>query len=157
DSSQKSDKLQSDLLMLQGKLEETQRTVDAVQKQFTDYRAQSDTHLEQLSNTISTIKNPPLPDNPDGLYAEAQNKLAARQYNEARRIFEAFLNRYPTDPRAPKSQLAIGDAYFQEAKYANALIALRKVIDNFPKSEEVEMALFKSGQAFLLIKKCSEA
>jgi len=157
DSSQKSDRLQADLLMFQGKLEETQRVVDALQKQFGEYRAQSDTHLEQLSNTISTIKNPPLPDNPDGLFAEAQRKLEGREYNEARRRFEAFVNRYPTDARAARAQLSIGEAYFQEQKFANSLIALRKVIDNFPKSEEVETALFKSGQAFFLIKKCTEA
>jgi TolA-binding protein len=157
DSSQKTDKMQSDLLLLQGKIEETQRTLDAVSKQFTDYRAQSDTHLEQLSNTIATIKNPPLPDNPDGLFAAAQQKLDSRQYNEARRIFDAFLNRYPTDARAAHAQLQTGESYYQEAKYANALIALRKVIDNFPKSEEVETALFRSGQAFFQIKKCSEA
>ncbi len=157
DSSQKSDKLQADLLMLQGKLEETQRTLEALQKQFTDYRAQSDTHLEQIGNTIATIKNPPLPDNPEGLFAAGKEKLDTRQYNEARRIFEAFVNRYPTDARAARAQLNIGEAYFQEAKYANSLIALRKVIDNFPKSEEVETALFKSGQAFFLIKKCNEA
>ena len=157
DSSQKSDKLQNDFIQFQGRVEEMQRTVESLQKQFGDYRAQSDTHLEQLSNTIATIKNPPLPDNPDGLFNEAERKLATKEFNEARRRYDAFLNRYPTDQRAARAQLNIGEAYFQEAKYANALIALRKVIDNFPKSEEVESALFKSGQAFFVIKKCTEA
>lgn len=157
DSSQKSDKLQADLLMQQGKLEEMQRTLDSLQKQFGDYRAQSDTHLEQLGNTIATMKNPPLPDNPDGLFAAAQSKLDARQYSEARRIFDAFLSRFPTEARAARAQFGIGESYFQEAKYANALNALRKVIFDFPKAEEVEMAYFKSGQAFFLIKRCSDA
>lgn len=157
DSSQKSDKLSADLLMLQGKVEEMQRGLDGLQKQFSDYRANSDTKLEQLGNSVSTIKNPPLPDNPDGLFAEAQHKYDARQFNEARRVFEAFLNRYPNDARAAKAQINIGESYFQEAKYANALVAFRKVIDVFPKSEEVETALFKSGQAFFMIKRCTEA
>lgn len=157
DSSQKSDKLSADLFMFQGKLEETQRGLDALQKQFSEYRANSDTKLEQLGNSVSTIKNPPLPDNPDGLFAEAQHKFDAHQYNESRRVFEAFLNRYPNDARAAKAQINIGESYFQEGKYANALVAFRKVIDIFPKSEEVETALFKSGQAFFVIKRCTEA
>lgn len=157
DSSQKSDRLSNDFVNFQGRLEEMQKSLEALQKQFGDYRAHSDTQLEQVSNTIATIKNPPLPDNPDGLFNEAERKLVTREFNEARRRYDAFLNRYPQDPRAAKAQLNIGEAYFQEAKFANALIALRKVIDNFPKAEEVEVALFKSGQAFFSLKKCTEA
>jgi len=157
DSSQKSDKLSTEFIQLQGRIEEMQKSLDALQKQFTDYRAHSDTQLEQVSNNIATIKNPPLPDNPDALFNEADRKLVTREFNEARRRYDAFLNRYPQDPRCAKAQLNIGEAYFQENKYANALIALRKVIDNFPKNEEVEIALYKSGQAFFSIKKCTEA
>jgi TolA-binding protein len=157
DSSQKSDKLQNELIQFQGRLEETQRSLEALQKQFGEFRAHSDTQLEQLTNSIATIKNPPLPETPDALFNEAERKLVTREFNEARRRYEAFLNRFATDPRAPKAQLNIGESYFQESKYANALIALRKVIDNYPKSDEVEAALYKSGQAFFVIKKCNEA
>ena len=157
DSAQKTNQLTADQLVLQGKIEELQRGVDALQKQFNDYRAASDTKLEQLSNTVSTVKNPPLPETPDALFSEGQKKLEARQYNEARRVFDAFINRFPTDVRAAKAQIIIGDSYFQEAKYANAIIAFRKVIDQHPKSEEVESAMFKAGQALFLIKRCSEA
>ncbi len=157
DSAQKTNQLTADQLVLQGKIEELQRSVDALQKQFNDYRAASDTKLEQLGNTVATVKNPPLPETPDALFAEAQKKLDARQYNDARRMYDAFINRFPTDARAAKAQVAIGDSYFQETKYANAIIAFRKVIDQHPKSEEVESAMFKAGQALFLIKRCSEA
>lgn len=157
DSSQRVTQQQADLLQLQGRLEELQRTVDSLQKQFTEYRAQSDTKLEQLVNATTAAKNPPLPETPEGLFTEAQKKFDARQWNDARRMFDAFVNRYATDPRAARAQFSIGDSYFQEGKYANAIGALTKVIDNFPKSEEVESAMFTNGQSFFKLKYCSEA
>lgn len=157
DSSQKSTQLQADQMQMQGKVEDLQRATDALQKSFTEYRAQSDTKLEQLVNATTAAKNPPLPETPDALFTEAQKKFDARQYNDARRMFDAFVNRYAADARAAKAQYNIGDAYFMEGKYANAIGALTKVVDNFPKSEVVEDAMFKNGQAFFALKYCSES
>lgn len=142
---------------MQGRAEDLQKSLDALQKSFTDYRAQSDTKIEQLVNASTTAKSPPLPDSPDALYAEAQKRVDGKQWNEARRMLEAFINRYPTDKRGAAAQFKIGEAYFSEGKYANAIGAFTKVIDNFPKAEEVESAMFKNGQAFYALKYCGDA
>ena len=156
DASQKAEKLQTDLMQVQGKFDDLQRQLDASQKAFTEYRAQSDTKLEQIGNALNP-KTQPLPDNPEGLFAEAQKRLDARQWNDARRVLDAFVNRYPTDARAAKAQYLIGEAYLGESKHANAIAAFTKVIDNFPKAEDVETAMFKNGQSFYALKYCNEA
>ena len=48
-----------------------------------------------------------MPETADGLFAEAQKRLDAKQWLEARRLFDAFVNRYPQDPRAARSQFAV--------------------------------------------------
>lgn len=53
---------------------------------------------------------------------------------DARRLFEAFVNRCPTDSRAAKAQFYIGDAYGGEKRFAYAMGAYPKVVDNFPKT-----------------------
>ena len=160
DTGEQISKLGNDLGVVQGRLErvdELQKTVDLLQKNFTDYRAQSDTKIEQLTNASTTAKNPPLPETPDALFTEAQKRMDARQFNDARRMYEAFINRNPADKRAAQGQLLIGEAYFAEGKFANAIGAYTKVVDNFPKSEEVESAMFKNGQAFFALKYCGDA
>ncbi len=160
DTGEQISKLGNDLGIVQGKIErldEIQKSMDLLQKNFTDYRAQSDTKLEQLTNASTTAKNPPLPETPDALFAEAQKRMDARQFNEARRMFEAFINRNPADKRAAQAQLSMGEAYFAEGKFANAIGAYTKVVDNFPKSEEIESAMFKNGQAFFALKYCGDA
>ena len=44
-----------------------------------------------------------------------------------------------------------------EKRYANAIGAFTKVIDNFPKSEVVPDAMMKNGLAFYALKYCSDA
>ena len=153
----KTDKLQQDLGVLQGRLDDLQHAQDALTKQFQDYRAASDTRLEQLTATLTTPKTPPIPETADGLFAEAAKRLEAQQWTDARRLFDTFVNRYAQDERAPLAQYNIGEAYAAEKRYANAIGAYTKVIDNFPKSAVVEDAMYKNGLAFYALKYCSDA
>ena len=150
-------KLQTDLAQLTGRIDDLQHASDALTKQFQDYRAASDTKIEQLVNASAQAKNPPMPETPDALYAEGEKRLAAQQWQEARRLFEAFVNRYPSDKRAARAQYSIGEAYAGERRYANAIGAYTKVVDNFPKSEVVPDAMYKNGLAFYALKYCGDA
>ncbi len=150
-------KLQQDLAQITGRVDDLQHAQDALTKQFQDYRAASDTKLESLTNTMTTAKSPPMPETPDALFAEGEKRLAAQQFADARRLFEAFANRYPQDTRAAKAQYDIGEAYLGEKRYANAIGAYTKVVDNFPKAEVVPDAMFKNGTAFYSLKYCSDA
>ena len=150
-------KLQTDLAQLIGRIDDLQHAQDALTKQFQDYRAASDTKIEQLVNNSATAKNPPMPETPDALYAEGEKRLAAQQWQDARRLFEGFANRYPQDPRAARAQYNIGEAYAGEKRYANAIGAYTKVVDNFPKSDVVPDAMYKNGLAFYALKYCGDA
>jgi tol-pal system protein YbgF len=150
-------KLQTDLAQLTGRIDDIQHAQDAMTKQFQEYRAASDTKIEQLVNNSATAKNPPMPETPDALFAEAEKRLQAQQWQDARRLFEGFVNRYPADPRAARAQYNIGEAYAGEKRYANAIGAYTKVVDNFPKSDIVPDAMYKNGLAFYALKYCGDA
>jgi tol-pal system protein YbgF len=150
-------KLQEELAQVSGRIDDLQHSQDALTKQFMDYRAASDTKLESLTNTMTAAKTPPMPETADGLFAEGEKRLAAQQFADARRLFESFVNRYPTDARAAKAQYDIGEAYLGEKRYANAIGAYTKVVDNFPKADIVPDAMYKNGEAFYALKYCSDA
>jgi tol-pal system protein YbgF len=151
------DKLIVDLAQVTGRIDDIQHAQDALTKQFQDYRAASDAKLETLTNTMTASKSPPVPENADGVFTEGDRRLQAQQWTDARRLYEAFINRYPTDPRAAKAQFNIGEAYLGEKRYANAIGAYTKVIDNFPKADIVPDAMYKNGVAFHALKYCSDA
>ena len=91
-----------------------------------------------------------MPETPDALFAEADKRLAAAAVADARRLFEAFVNRYPQRrARGASAQYNIGEAYAGEKRYANAIGAYTKVVDNFPKSDVVPDAMYKNGAGVL--------
>ncbi|MDW8280776.1 MAG: tetratricopeptide repeat protein [Myxococcales bacterium] len=159
DSAQKAEKLQAELMQTKGQTEDIQRALEAqsiMQKNFLDYRAALDVRLEQIERRLPKPP-PPIPETPDALYAEAQRLLQAKQYDDARRMLEAFVSRFADDRRAARAQFEVGETYFYQGKYKNAANAYRNVIDNFPKSEEVDDALYRSGETFFALKRCSDA
>ena len=155
DASQKAERVQMDIMQVQGKFEDIQKQLEQLQRTFVDYRSQSDNKLGQLSSTLA--KSPPVPESPDALYNEAHQHYTAGKYPEARYMLDAFVARYPTDARAARAQSMIGDSHYAEGKYRYAIYAYTKILDNFPKSDEVEVAIFKNGQSFLQLKYCKEA
>lgn len=151
------DSLKADMAATQGKLDENNTTLANLTKNFSESRAKFDTQLEQLTNATTTAKSPPVPETADAVFADAEKRVEAKQYADARRLLDAFGSRYAQDPRAAKAQLLIGDTYLDEKKYANAINAYTKVIDNFAKSDAVEPAMYKNGLAFYSLKYCSDA
>lgn len=56
-----------------------------------------------------------------------------------------LIARFPDHKLAPAAQLWIGEAYYQQRDYRQALVELRRVLDDYPKSPQVADALLKSG------------
>src|SRR5262249_21543108 len=134
-------------------------TVTAFNKNFTEYKAQTEGKLETLLNATTNQKQPPIPDSADAIYNQAQQRFNEKQWLEARRLYGAFVDRFQSDGRAAKAQYQIGESYLSEAppRYANAISAFTKLIDNFPKSEMVPDAMYRNGTAFYALKYCSDA
>lgn len=70
------------------------------------------------------------------------------KYDAARREFQAFLSRYPKSELAEDALLNIGDGYFSEKHYQDAIESYQQVIDKYPRGGKVPSALLKQGTAF---------
>jgi tol-pal system protein YbgF len=151
------DKLKVDIATATGRVDVIESTLGGLNKSFNDFRAQSDTKIEQLINATTAAKAPPIPETPDAAYAEGKKRFDAREWKDARRVYDAFIARYPTDTRAASAQFQIGKSYEEEGKFANAIGAFAKVIDNYQKSEVVPDAMYENGKCFYALKYCSDA
>jgi len=86
---------------------------------------------------------------PQALYDQAMQLFRSGDFSGAREGFTRFLGLYPTTDLASNAQFWLGESYFAEKKYDEAIVAYDKVVKEFPKSEKVSSALLKMGMAFL--------
>ncbi len=84
-------------------------------------------------------------------YAEAYNTLKAGNYAAARSQFKRFQQTYKTSDLAGNAQFWIGESYFKEKKYEEAIIAFEDLLKNYPKSNKVGDGYYKQALAFLAI------
>jgi tol-pal system protein YbgF len=79
------------------------------------------------------------------LFSAAMANFRAQEPGQAVLELTDLIARFPDHKLAPAAQLWIGEAYYQQRDYRQALIELRRVLDAYPKSPQVADALLKSG------------
>lgn len=90
-------------------------------------------------------------------YAAAYRAYSDRDFNKARTLFRAYIEKYKTDGQADNAQYWIGASYLVENRPATALAELRKVIESFRGGDAVDEALLDMAEAFYRLKACSDA
>ena len=89
-------------------------------------------------------------------YARGQRYREEREWEAARRAFEAFLVNHPLDPRAPELMLQLGDLAREEAEsaeapvrrealYREAVERWSRVVSKYPESDFASRALYAMG------------
>ena len=101
------------------------------------------------STSVSASKNGQ--DKPDraAMYAAAYQLFQDGQYGKAREAFVQFLAEHPKSEYSDNAQFWIGECYFFEKKYEQAILEYDKVTKNYPGGNKVSYALLKQGLSFL--------
>ena len=94
---------------------------------------------------------------PERLFAQAMSDYANGQFSLAISGFEQFIRAFPTSGDADLAQQYIGDAENQQMRFEQAIAAYNRVIQNYPKSEQVPWAYYKRALAMLRLERRDEA
>ncbi|MCA9667886.1 MAG: outer membrane protein assembly factor BamD [Myxococcales bacterium] len=95
---------------------------------------------------------------PDEMFSEGKRLLNAGDHVSARKLLRKFINAMPTDKkRCSQAQRLIGDSYYQQQKFAPAILEYGKIIEQYPKSKHVAHAYYRSGMGFYQLKFCTDA
>ena len=94
-------------------------------------------------------KEPGKKQNKETLYAAAYQTFKDSHYDKSRTEFKNFLAAYPNTEYAGNAQFWIGECYFFEKNYEQAILEYEKVAKNYPKGDKVPYALLKQGLSFL--------
>jgi tol-pal system protein YbgF len=88
----------------------------------------------------------------DQIYATALASLQADANAQAVVEFRELTKRFPENALASNAQYWIGEAYYRQRDFDQALAEFRKVVDGYAKSAQVPEALLKIGLCYRALK-----
>lgn len=160
------DKMQN----LQGTVEQTNYRIDRIVQQVTQMQRDV-TDLQNSSRSTSATAGTGTPGAPRGeqpirnevtvqapaassedpleVYQTAYRDYQKGNYELARQGFQDFLKTNPSSDLSDNAAYWIGETWFSQKKYREAIQQLDKVINSFPRSDKVPGALLKKGYAYL--------
>ena len=89
---------------------------------------------------------------PEFLYQQAYDTMKAGDNAKAREQFAKFLEQHPKHNLAANAHYWLGETYYSEKNYEQAILEFQEVIKNFPDTGKVPAALLKQGMAFTELK-----
>lgn len=78
-------------------------------------------------------------------YLMACEKLSAKQYEAANKLFAEFLAKYPLEPRSPAILLMMNRKACAEKKWDEAIANWRRIVSKYPYTNEASQAQFAIG------------
>jgi tol-pal system protein YbgF len=94
---------------------------------------------------------------PTEVYLQAFGDYASGRYQAAIRGFETFQQRFPNNSYASNAQFWLGDCYFNQQQYAQAITEFEKVLNDYPNAPKNPDALLKIAIANLQLGATAEA
>lgn len=82
------------------------------------------------------------------LYLKGLSLIQLSRFGEARRDFEYAIERYPRGNRTFDCYIVVGDAFFQENKYNEAVTAYNDALKNFPDHKNSATVYYKLGSSY---------
>ena len=98
---------------------------------------------------VSTPSASPPPPSAETLYATALRDLTTGKYDLARQQFADYLKYYGDTALAGNAQFYIGETYYQEKDYRQAVSEYDRVLTSYPTSYKMAAAQLKKGLALL--------
>jgi tol-pal system protein YbgF len=141
-----------ELQLLKGRFEENSFQNEKRFKELNDKIAELQAKLTQpeKQEPVKPSKEP-LKD-PKAIYDAAHVDLKNKNFASAREKFQEIVKNYPDFELLPNCYFWIGETYYNEKKYEDAILAYEEFLKKYPKHEKAPGALLKEGMAFLELK-----
>src|SRR6185369_9847119 len=125
--------------------EDTAKSVSAMEERLKKLESELAATSEKLSAISKSLEVPPTAEN---LYKLAQDALKAGEPGKARDILNKFNESYPEHRLAPNVRYWIGETWYMEKNYEQAILEFQRVIKEYPGKEKVPAAMLKQAMAF---------
>jgi len=151
------EKAQNDIAQIRGQLEVLQHKLGETDAG----NAQRDQRIEEATRFIQTkqkqLDTAEHPTDKAAIYALGRKKLEAGESVRARELFVEFLSKFHADELAPNAQYWLGETFYAEKRFNDAIVEFQKILKEWPSSEKEPDALLKIGMAFQAQDDCKNA
>lgn len=172
------DSLRVDVQTLAGRFEDQQHSTQQLREQLTLSQTDLNLKVSALENKIKASTPPPssatlaqpevapqdkvqpstdvidqpinAPQNKaETLYEQAlQHVQQSGDFSQSRSLFNQFIQQYPTHDLRVNALYWIGETYYGDKQYEDAILQFQDVIQNHPEHQKTPAALMKQGLAF---------
>jgi TolA-binding protein len=148
------DAAKTDITKLQGVQEETAYGLQKLADDVDRIRKALD---EKGISVLALPKG--APEDANSLFGAGKAAWQKADNTTARGVLGKFLDTFPDDARAAEAQYLVGDTYFKDGKYGQAIRELQKVFDRYKdvKGSPATKALYRIGEALLKQNDCRKA
>lgn len=105
----------------------------------------------------STITQTSLTIEPDELYNTAYLDFTKGNFDLAIEGFKRYLKFFPNTELSDNAQYWIGECYYSQKHYPDAILEFEKVISNYPQGNKVPSAIYKIGLAYQSMNEINKA
>ncbi len=85
---------------------------------------------------------------PEGIYERGLSAYKAGELQKARDLFTSIIEQHPSHKLVPNCQYWIGETYYGEKNFDQAILAFQNIIKKYPKDEKAPAALMKQALSF---------
>ncbi|HYG68303.1 MAG TPA: tetratricopeptide repeat protein, partial [Anaeromyxobacteraceae bacterium] len=158
-------RLQEEVAKLRGVLEVDEHRLGEIEKSVAELRSETEGRMAALKGAGALeeyeakkrIAALPRADDREAFFALAQQEEASGEKGVARAIYDAYVKRWPSDPRSADAGYRSGALLFEARRYREALLAYGKAAETFPKSERAPDALLGVAEAMVRLDMRAEA
>lgn len=168
------DSTKGEMQALNGKLDDTLRSVKKPAEDLVRYREDADKRiialeerilkqqviLESLTKKMAELAKAKKEETvaaPDSLYLKGLDSLKAGDVVTARDQFTKFLDQNPKHDLAANAHYWIGETYYSEKNFESAILSYQEVIKSYPGKDKVVAAMLKQAMSFEAIKDSKSA
>ncbi len=152
------DALRVEFQTVQGRLEESQQQNRGLHNELALVRDDLGLKVKALEEQIAKLAEQRVAaaaaaaaaaETPEMLYSRGLDLVQkAGDFGRGREVFQDFLRRYPQHELAVNAMYWMGEAWYGEKKYENAILQFQDVIQRHPDHAKAPAALLKQGLAF---------
>jgi tol-pal system protein YbgF len=104
--------------------------------------------MEELQKQVAELRNREAEKTPDAIYQRGIDAYKANDFPKSREQFSKFIELFPKHDLMANAHYWLGENYYSEKVYDQAILEFEKVVKDFPTKGKVPSALLKQGMAF---------
>jgi tol-pal system protein YbgF len=125
--------------------EDTSKVVLSMEDRIKNIEGTLNENNAKIMALSKALEAPPTPEN---IYKQAQDSLKAGETQKARELFSKFIEEFPTNKLAPNARYWIGETWYLEKNYEQAVLEYQRVIIEYPGKDKVPAAMLKQAMSF---------